>query len=124
MSSGYSSPAFWGDLSDDDTGIMHGGEGVEQPPTSSDTDNSVVAETPSPFELRKKLKAVILCPVTVAIRELETLLEQSSLDDADRRIPLAARFNEQFQEHNWPSLWTEDGVLWTWFPGQLPKRVI
>ena len=122
MSSGYGSPAPW-DLSDEDTGIMHGGEGVEQRPSSPDTDNSVITETPSPPEPRKKLKAVILCPVTVAIRELETLLEQSSLDDADHRIPLAARFQEQFQEHHWPSLWTEEGVQWTWFPGDLPKRV-
>ena len=117
------SPPAW-DLSDDDF-IMHGGEGVEQRPSSPDTDNSVITETPSPLEAppRKKLKAVILCPVTVAIRELETLLSQSSLDNADNRIPFAARFREEFQEHHWPSLFTEEGVQWTWFPGELPKRV-
>ena len=104
---------------------MHGGEGVEQRPSSPDTDNSVITETPSPPETqpRKKLKAVILCPVTVAIRELETLLEQSGLDDTDHRIPIAARFQEQFQEHHWPSLWTEEGVQWTWFPGLLPQPI-
>ena len=122
MSFGYSSPEPW-NLSDEDTGIMHGGEGVEQPP-SSDTDQSVFVETPSPSESPGKLNTAIVCPVTVASRKLETLLSQSSLDNADNRIPLAARFQEEFQEHHWPSLFTEEGVQWTWFPGQLPKRVV
>ena len=89
------SPPAW-DLSDDDF-IMHGGEGVEQPP-SSDTDHSVYVETPSPSESPGKLNTAIFCPVTVALRKLETLLSQSSLDNADNRIPLAARFREEFQE--------------------------
>ena len=115
------SPPAW-DLSDDDF-IMHGGEGVEQPP-SSDTDHSVFIETPSPSESLGKLNTAIFCPVTVALRKLETLLSQSSLDNADNRIPFAARFREEFQEHHWPSLFTEEGVQWTCFPGELPKRVV
>ena len=122
MSFGNSSPEPW-DLSDEDTGIVHGGEGVEQPP-SSDTDQSVFVETPSPSESPGKLNTAIVCPVTVASRKLETLLSQSCLDNADHRIPLAARFREEFQEHRWPTLFTEEGVQYTWFPGELPKRVV
>ena len=65
MSSGYTSPEPW-DLSDEDTGIVHGGEGVEQRPLSPDTDNnSVIDETPSPSEPHEKPETVMLCPVTV-----------------------------------------------------------